>query len=1312
MEQNTMTVESTPKPVGKLIQESKTNPQPLPSPTPTSPTAWEPPTHYEYAVLSALVYRPAEEQGETPQEFKVRVKDSDGYFRLHKWQELQGKGWFLFEKKLKKGKEGFTAGIYINKKTHQIIIAFRGTVTDTENFWETLGTLKTDQEGIAKGELTAQREEMALFIYEARDELEKAGYNTQPDSTFQHYQLSFTGHSLGAWLAEQAAYQFECPAVTFDSPGTWPALKRWNPRGLTKQLDVTTYFSKPNLINTCNKHHPWTRRELTMSIPPRDHWIKTWLAYTLDQHSIENIINAFNPETGSPNAYREVVLWPTCGAELYQQIERQFNKSFVPKIKEAFLDSLTTGGSWSEIFWNIGLGAGTALINLLSASYQAKAETEYNKYLKYIERLEKQKVPGEPKLEGLRTEFYLHYYAGYSTQPANDKRLDIRHFHPEISHWLQELRLKPLAASKTHLSHTELSLIHAYEYRYDPINQTYFISVTVNNLSVDIFRRQVTSLLAREYTKMIKGETSLITLLRAATPPGKVKQDTKISAPLHRIFNLSQLHNPHFTGRKEALSALQQGFKINQSRPQCIIGGPGIGKTQLAIAFAHQHAADYDVTYWLSANNLLEEYRTLLKQLLKSEYHPSINDLPLTETCNRVSRALARYTRVLLIVDDIDSPDIRDFLPSVNPTETQLHILMTTRNSHCKYFFTTLTLDEHFTPAEAKQFIHHILPAETPQQADQLAMRLHYHPLALAQAIGYIHYYHHSITQYLKLLSDNPVKILEEKRPDDRYANNVYATLHLSVEKIQRESPLAVELLYVMAYLSPEAILMSSLAVATKQNVESIQKAVPILEKQALVSESALPEAVRIHPLLQEILRLEQARKERQNPSKKSLLENIITAFAYALREEKDLRILKQHMTHVHHLARHLNNIESPTIATHLFSLGALASQQGDLPTAKCYHQQALAIRRKALGEEHPHVAASLNNLGTVTAEQGDLPTAKRYFEQALAIERKALGEEHSDVAASLNNLGIVARMQGDLTTAKRYYEQALAIRRKAVGEEHPHVAASLTGLGVVAAEQGDLPTAKRYHEQALAIRRKALGEEHPDVAASLNNLGIVARSQGDLPTAKRHHEQALAIRRKVLGEEHPHVAASLTDLGTVVAEQGDLATAKRYFEQALAIERKTLGEEHPDVAASLNNLGIVARRQGDLPTAKRYYEQALPICRKTLGEEHPHVAASLTGLGVVAAEQGDLPTAKRYHEQALVIRRKALGEEHPHVAASLNNLGIVARRQGDLTTAKRDQSAGFFDKPKVPTKKAENKTLSAENTQNTPSPLPLRSSL
>jgi CHAT domain-containing protein/Tfp pilus assembly protein PilF len=346
-------------------------------------------------------------------------------------------------------------------------------------------------------------------------------------------------------------------------------------------------------------------------------------------------------------------------------------------------------------------------------------------------------------------------------------------------------------------------------------------------------------------------------------------------------------------------------------------------------------------------------------------------------------------------------------------------------------------------------------------------------------------------------------------------------------------------------------------------------------------------------------------------------------------------------------------------------------NDRGDAKSAIRLSEEALAIRKRLLGEENPLTVQAMSNVGALLEARGRLPEARLHFERALAIRKKTLGEEHPDTANSMINLGSVLQDQGDFAAARPLYERALEVNRKVLGEHDPGTSRSLNSLGTLFTSLGDLGAAQRCFQQAYDIQKSIHGEGHIETASSLNNLGFLLNARGDLAAARSCYEQVLAIRRKTQGEQHPDTAGALVNLGALFHDQGDLATARSCYEQALAIHKKVLGQEHPETAATLNSLALVIDEQGDLTAARSYFERALAIRKKVLGEEHPETALSLICLGQSLKDDDQLIAARACFEQALAIQRKAYGEEHPDTAQSLNSLGTVLQSQGELAAAR-----------------------------------------
>ena len=156
--------------------------------------------------------------------------------------------------------------------------------------------------------------------------------------------------------------------------------------------------------------------------------------------------------------------------------------------------------------------------------------------------------------------------------------------------------------------------------------------------------------------------------------------------------------------------------------------------------------------------------------------------------------------------------------------------------------------------------------------------------------------------------------------------------------------------------------------------------------------------------------------------------------------------------------------------------------------------------------QDQPAVGAELRKtLGNVYVDLGDYAPAVSMHREALALRKKLLGDEHPEVADSLNDLGRAYYGEGKYSDAEGLHRKALSMRRQLFGEKHPDIATSLYSLAQSLRRQGPqmYAEAEELFRDALAMRRELLGNEHLDVAASLGGLGAVFRNYTNLPKAK-----------------------------------------------------------------------------------------------------------------------------------------------------------------------------------------------------------------
>jgi CHAT domain-containing protein/tetratricopeptide (TPR) repeat protein len=343
---------------------------------------------------------------------------------------------------------------------------------------------------------------------------------------------------------------------------------------------------------------------------------------------------------------------------------------------------------------------------------------------------------------------------------------------------------------------------------------------------------------------------------------------------------------------------------------------------------------------------------------------------------------------------------------------------------------------------------------------------------------------------------------------------------------------------------------------------------------------------------------------------------------------------------------------------------------QGSYAEAQPLFERALAIRRKSLGEDHPDTARGYNNVAFNLDAQGHYAEAQPLHQRALAIRRTALGEDHPSTAQSYNNVAYNLKEQGRYGEAQPLYERGLEIWRTALGEDHTETARGYNNVAVNLADQGRYAEAQPLYERSLAIWRTALGEDHPSTAQSTNNVAHNLHAQGRYAEAQPLLERALAIRRRALGEDHALTAQSYLGVAFNLHAQGRYAEAQPLFERALAIRRKALGEDHPDMADSYNSVAFNLQAQGRHAEVQPPLERALAIRRKTVGEDHPSTAESYNNVAFDLDAQGRYVEAQPQHERALAIWRKALGEDHPYTAIGYNGLAVNLAEQGRYAEA------------------------------------------
>jgi TIR domain/NB-ARC domain len=223
------------------------------------------------------------------------------------------------------------------------------------------------------------------------------------------------------------------------------------------------------------------------------------------------------------------------------------------------------------------------------------------------------------------------------------------------------------------------------------------------------------------FTDVAKGIRRVIEELWSRRRPG-----------LPTIWNVPYLRNPNFTGRDTLLDELHKKLRDGRVALTAVHGMGGVGKTQLALEYAYRHAGEFDLVWWLRAEepaSLLEDYAALAGPLGIAK----AGEGELAALANAVCQALTRRDRWLLVLDNATGPDD---LTSLLPKTGGGRVLITSRNpSWPRALPLAVPVLEHNA---AIAFLLDQTGEQDREAADAVATELGDLPLALDEAAAYV----------------------------------------------------------------------------------------------------------------------------------------------------------------------------------------------------------------------------------------------------------------------------------------------------------------------------------------------------------------------------------------------------------------------------------------------------------------------------------------------------------------------------------------------------------------------------------------------
>jgi len=784
-------------------------------------------------------------------------------------------------------------------------------------------------------------------------------------------------------------------------------------------------------------------------------------------------------------------------------------------------------------------------------------------------------------------------------------------------------------------------------------------------------------------------------------------------ARARKIWNVPS-RNFAFTGRDAHLDRLHAelaGDRTTAVLARALYGLGGVGKTQLALEYAHRYRADYDLVWWIPAEQPQEISLALAVLARRLELKTTDNAV---EAATAALEYLHRDTsgRWLLIFDNAEDPaDLQPFLPTGSG-----HIMITSRNHAWVRHAQPVEVDV-FTREESVAHLQRHVPRLKSENAVRVALALGDLPLAIEQAGAWLAESGMSTDLYLEQLATHGLS----EAPD--YATPVAATWNLSLDRLRQRSPAAVRLLQILAFCAPGPIAMDLLYNrAMIENLRRIDetlddkfalgRVVREITRLSLIRINQGTNSLDIHRLIQAVIRsqmtVDQQREARHelhlilagarpshgetdDPANWSTYETIWAHLRPSLAEECDDPRTRQLLIdwvryqwkigdfdEALSLARRLESLWAAHLGAdhqqtlHLqFHIANVLRSQGRFGDARELDTYVLERQRAVLGPGHPHALITANGLGADLHALGDYQTALGLNRRTYESLKEQFGADFPRTLIAAHNLAASCRLVGDCFAARSLDTETLDRQRRVLGQDHPHTLLSAASLA------HDLRAAGAFRESVDLLRdtwaryREVLGDDMTDTLQAATSLATSLHKAGEQSEAMSLAQQTYERYTRRYGADAPDAQSCALNLAADYAASDDMPRALRLITGVVAAHRARLGADHPDTLIAANNLACCLRCSGRLDEALALADDTLSRMRAKLGDSHPLTLSCAVNLANCHSESGRLETAEALQRQTVSRLTETLGPEHPDTLICQANLAVTLRRAG------RDADAG-----------------------------------
>ncbi|PVE11938.1 FxSxx-COOH system tetratricopeptide repeat protein [Streptomyces scopuliridis] len=604
------------------------------------------------------------------------------------------------------------------------------------------------------------------------------------------------------------------------------------------------------------------------------------------------------------------------------------------------------------------------------------------------------------------------------------------------------------------------------------------------------------------------------------------------------LTNLPAPHSPVFVGRRADMAELSAAMSDGPpTTPAVVHGLGGMGKSTLALHFAHHHRSRYNPIWWIPAETPSSITHALADLAARLNPYAHLTTGNSAEGAAWALNWLQTHEGWLLVFDNAESPG--DLESVIGPLTTGRHLITSRRSTGWHRLAKPLAL--RTLPSEAAvDMLTRIIEADDIEESDassaavleRIAAELGHLPLAMEQAAAYMQYTALTPEAYLERLRRYPARMFAASAPTGAVGESdnhrtIARIWQLSLRAITAEAPLAGEILRTFAWFSSEPV-PRDVAHALHADPIMVDEALALLHTYSMITLTR--RTFTIHRLVRTVTRtpdpadphraadaIVRAQQQAEQVLRRSLPDDPLSNVAGWAR-------WRSLLPHIHALTD-LISPEQDTEDTAAICLptSVFLQREGHFDLAVGYAERAVTAFGELRGPDDPITFAARSFLASALRAAGDLERAVPLHLRNLADCERVLGPDHPDTLVARSNLAYLHALKGDVRDALELHRRNLADYARTLGPDHPHTLNARANLASSYRSAGDLARAVELHDQSLTDHERVLGPTHPETLTARSNLAYALQLAGEFDRAGALHERVLADRERVFGPSHPH---------------------------------------------------------------------------------------------------------------------------------------------------------------------------------------------